>query len=351
MKCAATKLFHVPLTFVAAFFLCLVACGKPDHRDSATAIQKNLQSSPMSSSNGSEQVSEFSLFENMLNFDLEVSGCASGYSAMFTRSTLTQIKLFKNDYGCLAKLQRFSTVDGTQYAPKANAGFINFLVGDSAIFENSSRTKTVKVSIIAQLSSPIAPTDTIDYKFSSVSQDPEAKEILKPTWDLTGINIKNPATVPKVSLRQAVLVELVTSSRKGVFDIYVECETLMVAGKCQGVSAADMKFDINVDVGNDCSVTSPNLCETATIKERGATLVNPGDALLPLGGFIFTGIDTPVALAGAKNLVFVLSREADNSVKPAIKESIRAWNFDIELGAKFELAEVADLGIALLEGR
>jgi hypothetical protein len=54
----------------------------------------------------------------------------------------------------------------------------------------------------------------------------------------------------------------------------------------------------------------------------------------------------------AKNLVLALMRIADNSAKPKINESIRAWNFDIELEASFELAEVADLGIAaLVDGR
>lgn len=350
MKNAAKNPTTNQLGFFAAYFCLLTSCG-PNGLRSQISIQVASKAPPVASSADGTmgQETEFSLFENMSHFNLEISGCASGYTALFDKSTMNQIKLFKNDQNCLAKLLGFTSADGTIYTPKSGFGFTTYLQGDSATFINSSLTKSVRVTVSAQLSTPIASGDTIDYRFSSLNQNLDSKTILKPTWDAAAIIIKQPAFAPQVQIRHVRLTGLNTTAKKGLFDVYIECNIKMVSGRCNGVDNDDLKFDLNLDASNNCSAQTPSNCEAKVTRERGATVVNPGDPILPNGGFILTEIDTPVALVDSKNMIFSVKRLANRSANPPTKESILAWNFDLELQATFSLSKGADQGSSRLQ--
>ena len=323
------------IEFLGVIFL--LSCGHEDlGLDSSTP---NFQTSDgENASSYDAEATSFDLFKNMLQFDLEVTGCVSGFHKTYNKTTINSIQLHRDDRYCLAKLLGFTDNTGTAYSPMEGSNFKIYLKGDMAIFTDSNKLKFLAVIVKSQLSSPLKPQDTIDYAFSQLLPHGDSKTILNSNWDLKPIDLVNGKNAPSVALKQVIFTDINEKDRRGIFDFYLECTTKVANLRCINVSEKDIMYALNVDYNNDCSDRAQKGCETSLNPLGGTKLILPGvNPMMPNGGFLFERVETPLPLSRSNNLILQILRLKDASTSPPIKEAIRVWNFDLELTVKFPL--------------
>jgi hypothetical protein len=97
--------------------------------------------------------------------NIEVDACASGYTGVAPSSNLN-IDLYIGDYACRAKVLNFTSPTGEVFTIKSGETF-GYLVGETTPFV-SNLGSTANVVTQANLSSPIQPTDQIQFSIYQV---------------------------------------------------------------------------------------------------------------------------------------------------------------------------------------
>ena len=102
---------------------------------------------------------------------LRVDGCGSGFSYF---GDLKSLKLYNGDKDCLARLTQFR-LDGVDFFAPANG---SAAAGTTLIYRDKSLSKSVLVSTIFQLSSPLTAVDHIEFRAGFVAEGKSSTFIL-----------------------------------------------------------------------------------------------------------------------------------------------------------------------------
>lgn len=122
------------------------------------------------------------LVSTATNLFVSVSGCASGYTvgsgASPTAITSGVVNLYKGDYTCLVKLEKF-TLGSVTYSSQGTSAvaFNTYAAGGYATFQDVANTGNassnpewlIKVFVAQQVSSPLLTSDSIVYNFTDIA--------------------------------------------------------------------------------------------------------------------------------------------------------------------------------------
>ncbi len=271
---------------------------KPDTSD--TTVQERYKISiPISISSD-----QLSLATTATAFSISLSGCISGTTESATESTPT-FKIFKNDTGCLAKMNSL-TVNGKSYSSSNPSAvpFSSFVVNSTAIFTDSSGTNKINVAVSNQISTPVAPTDIVRYTFSiiragdssvvsndSVSEGHSAavEGDLPPNYKIDKINFQG-----------------LNASGFGRFTFQFECQELMAgaAAKCSGLALSETSYALVQDIYSG----APSAQQLMDLFSGSSALASQSvsNTTNGLGGFLTDTLDGPGQLAFNPKMILVL---------------------------------------------
>ncbi len=279
------------LLVIGSVFM-MTACGgaKSDADSSPTTTEATEKETVNVNVSFSEE-GKFSL-ANAATFQVSMEGCASGLTA--TASELSpSLTAYKNDQGCLAKLKSFS-VGGVAYS--IGTDFTTWLAGDTAVF-TASGSRTLKVKVVSQLSSPTVAGDTVSYSFSEVKTGSSGS--------INGVSEGKTLAisgdiVPNFSISD-ITYNGMTSNGAALLNFSLTCNSTMSAGACDGLALTDLSYKLVKDTYSGV-LTDSDLA--AIFSTAGSTVTVPAEAIT--NGFTSKELTGPNQMHLNPNLIFVI---------------------------------------------
>jgi hypothetical protein len=236
--------------------------------------------------------------EAATSFKVDVTGCESGYSV--TNQTTSPIYLYKHDLSCAATLKEF-VFGGTTYT-----GVLTGAAGTSATFTDSG-SKTLRVTIASQLSSPIVTADKIAFNFlenkaGSNSLPPGSSYSEGHNIDVSGLE------APNFEIKD---VDLISQAAGGIptYAIRFECQSNVTAanecpaasGSLQAISAMDIKVVEDAFGGSPTSAQAETVFSTVG-STATAIAVRTGTPPIAKGGMSTSAVG-PGPMYQKRNLI------------------------------------------------
>jgi hypothetical protein len=251
-------------------------------------------------------------------FKVDVTGCESGYSV--TNQTTSPIYLYKHDLGCVATLKEF-VFGGTTYT-----GTLTGAAGTSADFSDGG-SKSLRVSIASQLSSPIVTADKIAFNFFEIkaganSLPPGSSYSEGHNIDVSGVE------APNFEIKD---VDLTSQATGGIptYAIRFECQSNVTgsnecpaaSGSLQPISAMDIKVVEDIYSGAPTSAQAEALFATAG---STATPIAVGAGTPPIAkGGMSTSAVGPGPMYQKRNLIVFVRYTVSGA------SAFRYFNMDI----------------------
>jgi hypothetical protein len=200
------------------------------------------------------------------SFKIDVTGCESGYSV--ANQTTTPIYLYKHDLSCVASLKEF-VFGGTTYT-----GTLTGAAGTSADFTDGG-SKSLRVTIASQLSSPLVTADKIAFNFFEIkpggnSLPPGSSYSEGHSIDVSGIE------APNFEIKD---VDLTGQAAGGIptYAIRFECQSNVTGAnecptaskKLQAISGMDIK------VVEDTYGGAPTTAQAETVFATAGSTATP----------------------------------------------------------------------------
>ena len=162
------------------------------------------------------------LTADMLSYTISMQGCVSGLSSEAS-DTNPFLDAYILDHGCLGQLTSIQ-YRGTTWTMSSTNPFSTYAVGDSGIYTaNNDGITQLQVTVLSQLSDPLAATDIVAYSF--VEKQPGNSETV------ADFRINAPTVVlgtgaPSFVIQQANLVGIATTG-EGQFAFTLECDQMV----------------------------------------------------------------------------------------------------------------------------
>lgn len=342
-KILALKPGVVGLLLVAASF----GCGQRSTQTIRTVAIKSVDPQAPQPSR-SARGDGFGLI-NADTFEIAVEGCRSKMQSLVTE-TNPQVRVYKGDYDCLAKLKTFSNDNGT-YVPVDGMDFVTYQPGEVATFINGN-LETIDVTVVSQLSNPTTADDEVDYRVNATVDSGNQVNLLDITEGPNGKFTQPKGKEPAFTIVSARLAGGDPATSAGMFEIILACQNAI---KQQGNSFSCAREPINnlnyalvVDNYNDSpcdSVVGQTGCDEIMANnivyplDVSTEIIMPGEQGLNKGGLnlrvAYGGILGPPDMAHFPNMLLVL--ETANNY--------RWFNLDIKVSLHLLLHQMAAYGL------
>jgi hypothetical protein len=266
------KTFIAPSYRILAVALVMAACG-PKLKD----VEEDKEGSDPKSEDLTfleipaivHQNSEELALADADRFTIDLEDCATSHTASATEVTAS-LQVYKNDKGCLAKLKVFTYL-GDAYLPSSGDPFETWTAGDTATYE--SLAGSLKVTVLSQLSNPVADADVIAYEFSQIAEgdvEPVPSDSRGHAISVSG----QPA--PNFSIFESKQIDIDTTGA-GIFQFTMQCEGTLTgtaaAGNlaCDGLALNKVTFKLIEDTYSSVLTMS----DAQTIFQAGEITLNP----------------------------------------------------------------------------
>jgi hypothetical protein len=258
------------------------------------------------------------------NFNMSLTGCASGYTQNDITQANPNIDLYKFDQGCIVKLNSF-VVNGFTYEPSASDGFFDWSEFDVATFESAANlTEKFTVKVTAQLGSVIGETDSVSYAFTQLvagASEDIAKDTVSDSHTLS-VNGIDAAAMDIVGVTMTGMA----AGGAGEFTFTVECASGVTgtgtSTKCGDNLLTSLKY---VLVKDDYASTLTHSQAAALFNSAGtdvATILPLGTSGAANGGFS-ANVTGPTQMHVNPNMLFVIQSGGANG-------SYKYFNVDVE---------------------
>ena len=208
-----------------------------------------------------------------VSYSVSLAGCASG----FTETSSTTLAPYTFDEGCYARLTNF-VYDGTdnftydQVAAGASPftdSVAGYAAGQQAVFATADGGAAVhqtllRVYVETQLSNPIAPGDSVVYRFSHIERGAD-ETILKSTIDQAGTTVTvSSVAPPSFTISTSTLVDI-TATGAGEWEFLLQCTAAISgAGDDRVCEEVDMFDDLRFMLVEDTFGSDPTVTELET---------------------------------------------------------------------------------------
>lgn len=230
------------------------------------------------------------------SFTMSLEGCASGFSIPTITEAAPNLTVFKQDTGCLVKLNRFDS-SGVTWIPSSSDPFSSYASGDTATFENSTDpSQVVRVIVVNQISSPSQPGDSIAYTFSNIGVGASKTIAESITSNSHAISVDE-LDAPNFFV-SGVQFMGIAAGGAGQFVFTMECLAPLsgtgLASICDGVSLGQIKYKLIQDIYSG----SLTIDQATSIFNGGGTSIDSGEVLAAGSGGTVDGGFTTQTLVG-----------------------------------------------------
>lgn len=238
-------------------------------------------------------------------FNMSLTGCASGHTLASITQTSTSISVYNGDIGCIVRLNSFKTSSGVLYQLVGRYMDSAFAAGARLSFASSTNPNEMAyVTVVSQLSSPLVSSDVVGYSFLITSEG-EQKSVA------TGIDVGS----LEVAGDEAPMFSLVSSEMTGIssdgyglFEFTLECDLPVDGSNCATSSLSDLSYLL-------IAIEDKDTFKTLTLDQANAYFADQQTSVQSLeafdlttgnGGFTTPALRAPSQLSAKKDMVFII---------------------------------------------
>lgn len=240
-------------------------------------------------------------------FQIDLEGCASGYTSSMDELS-PGLNVYKFDRNCKARLVSLE-YSGISYTV-GNVPFSTLNVGDEAEFVDASGNNRLRIAVTAQLSNPVAVTDTVAFAFVEVAAGADKvygknEVATRKTMSVGG------QEAPSFDVK-ALYFDSITESGAGEFRFDLECLSAMsgsgLSSLCNDLTLSQLKYVLVEDIydGDIDATEAAALFASAGSSVAVDEVISAGSGGLANGGFATGSLVGPDQMHLNPNMLLVI---------------------------------------------